>query len=187
MAENRPVLQGFVYNHERKPVPGATVTIKDSMTGEIYGNATTDERGYWRAVLSEKAVGKHIDLYWEKNNCKRDEMGYLIPKKDFVSRAIYTYMTVELNEKTVTAFVYDYPSGEPVKDVTLIVEDAKTLDILARAKTDSHGTATFLVPANSEINIWANPEHERRDILGGQELGISMRTNCIVTIYVETL
>jgi|GEM_PF-3375949 len=185
--QSLPAIQGYVYNHERQPVPGAAVVVKDSKTGEIYGNGTTDENGYYKVLLAEKAVGKQVDIYWEKDGHKRDEMGYLIPKKDFVSRPIYTYMTVNLDEKTITAFVYNYPSGEGVANVTLIAEDAETLQVLAKATTDADGVAKLLVPANLEVNVWANPNGERGDILGGQELGVHTVSDTIVTIYVETL
>ena len=182
-----PAIQGYVYNHQRQPVPGATIVVKDSKTGEIYGNGTTDANGYYKVFLAEKAVGKHVDIYWEKDGHKRDEMGYLIPKKDFVSRPIYTYMSVDLDEKTITVFVYNYPSGEGVPNVTLIAENAETLEILAKATTDADGVAVLKVPANLEVNVWANPDSKRSDLLGGQELGVHTVVDTIVTIYVETL
>jgi len=189
-SEPSPVIRGFVYDQNRQPVSGAYVKVVDSITAEVYGEGVTDANGYYQVVLNDSAVGRHVDIYWQKGKCSREEFGLLIPKKDYVSRILYTYMTLESEEvekRTITVFVYDYPYGRGVSNVTISVENAATLEWVAEGVTNDDGIAVIEVPANIEVNVYADVFDERADLLGGQELGVHTLTDTVVTIYVETL
>ena len=178
-------IQGYVFNQNCQPVSGVYVKITDSWTGEIYGEGMSDASGYYYIPLKECSVGREVDISWKKGNCSRQEFGLLIPKENYISRTLYTYMTIETEEKSVTVFVYDYSSGQRVSNVTVSAEDARTLIWLAKAVTNEEGVAIVRLPANITVNIYANANNERNDILGGQELGVDTHANRIVTIYVE--
>jgi len=189
LSEPSPVIRGYVYDQNRYPVCGAYVKVVDSKTAELYGEGVTDDKGYYQVVLNKSAVGRHVDIYWRKSNCSREEFGLLIPKKDYISRILYTYMTLESDEeeRTITVFVYDYPYGHGVPNVTISVEDAATLEWLAKGVTNDEGVAVIEVPVGIEVNVYADAFDERADVLGGQELGVHTLADTIVTIYVETL
>jgi len=189
--EPAPVIRGYVYDQNRQPVSGAYVKVVDSITAEVYGEGVTDANGYYQVVLNKSAVNRHVDIYWRKDDCSREEFGLLIPKEDYISRILYTYMTLEEvkgeKKRTITVFVYDYPYGGSVSNVTISVENARTLEWVAEGVTNDEGVATLEVPAGIEVNVYADVNDVRADVLGGQELGVSTLADTVVTIYVEVL
>ena len=188
LSEPAPTIRGYVYDQNRKPVVGAHVKVVDSITGEVYGESATDADGYYQVVLNKSAVGRHVDIYWQKGSCSREEFGLLIPTQNYISRILYTYMTLESDEeRTITVFVYNYPYGGGVPNVTISVENAETLEWITHAVTDDEGVAVLKVPAGIEVNVYADAFDEREDLLGGQELGVHTLTDTVVTIYVEVL
>ena len=180
-----PIIQGYVYNQNRQPVSGVYVRVVDSETAELYGEGVTDTDGYYCITLKRGAVGRYVDISWRKGHHSRQEFGLLIPTEDYVSRVLYTYMTTEVEERVLTVFVYDYPYGYGVPNVTVSVEDARTLTWVAKGVTNERGVVMLKVPANITVNVYANVNSERSDILGGQELGVGTYTNGTVILYVE--
>jgi len=187
-ASNPVVVQGYVYDQNRQPVPGVSVKICDSQNSAVYGEGVTNSQGYFAVQLNDSAVGRHVDIYWTKWSYSREEFGLLIPYRGYKSRLLYTYMTLPNDSAELVVYVYDYPSGDGVSNLTVSVENAQTTEIIATGVTDANGIARIRVPSGVELNAYANLNSTRPDVLGGQELGIHPWSGTVpATIYVEKL
>ncbi len=182
------IVRGYVYDQNRQPVSGVSVKICDSQDGTLFGEGFTNSQGYFAVQLNDSAVGRHVDIYWTKWSYSREEFGLLIPYRGYKSRLLYTYMTLPNNTAELVVYVYDYPSGDGVTNLTVSVENAQTTEIIATGVTDANGVARIPVPSGVELNAYANLNSTRADVLPGQELGIHPWSGTVpATIYVEKL
>jgi len=183
---------GMVLDQNKDPIDGAVISVYDSkLSNVMYGEGITDSTGNYNIKLNDSSVGRHVDIYYQKGVCKRQEFGLLIPFANYASRPLYTYMTVSDDDNSngdsayLKIMVYDYPSGIAIKDMPIMIENAYRTNIIATGTTNANGVATIEVPM-TEVNVYANLDTVQPRIYPGQELGVHpvKDTTSPVSIYV---